>query len=253
MSSTAEICGRNRVTDETSWAAANVAACRGCRDGLRCAVDRAGELTRRRLSSHRRFGDVLPRCAGGVRARHRRGARCRQSRRGVCRLGSLVGQRQVGGRLRRRVSGLLRFSARDRRVNDASTFIENAAQACPRTKMVLGGYSQGAAVVDVLAATGRPILGFSSPLPDTIADHIAAVVVFGNPSNRIGEPLTTLSPLYGSKAVDLCNGVDPVCSDGNDVPAHSLYVEAGMADQAAQFVVARLNGAQTTQLVASRS
>lgn len=25
-------------------------------------------------------------------------------------------------------------------VNDASTFIENAAQACPRTKMVLGGY-----------------------------------------------------------------------------------------------------------------
>jgi cutinase len=85
-------------------------------------------------------------------------------------------------------------------------------------------------------------------LPDTIADHIAAVVVFGNPSNRIGEPLTALSPLYGSKALDLCNGADPVCSDGDDVPAHSLYVEAGMTDQAAQFVVARLKGAQTTQL-----
>ncbi len=84
-------------------------------------------------------------------------------------------------------------------VNDASAFIENTAQACPQTKLVLGGYSQGAAVVDVLAATGRPILGFTSPLPDTIADHIAAVVVFGNPSNRIGEPLTALSPLYGSK------------------------------------------------------
>ena len=55
-------------------------------------------------------------------------------------------------------------------VNDASTFIDNTAQACPRTKMVLGGYSQGAAVIDVLAATGRPILGFSSPLPDTIAE-----------------------------------------------------------------------------------
>ena len=109
--------------------------------------------------------------------------------------------------------------------------------------MVLGGYSQGAAVVDVLAATGRPILGFTSPLPDTVADHIAAVVVFGNPSNRMGEPLTALSPLYGSKAIDLCNGADPVCSDGNDVPAHSLYVEAGMADQAAQFVVGRLKGA----------
>jgi cutinase len=133
-------------------------------------------------------------------------------------------------------------------VNDASAFIEHTAQACPQTKIVLGGYSQGAAVVDVLAATGRPILGFTSPLPDTIADHIAAVVVFGNPSNRIGEPLTALSPLYGSKALDLCNGADPVCSDGDDVPAHSLYVEAGMTDQAAQFVVARLKGAQTTQL-----
>ena len=110
-------------------------------------------------------------------------------------------------------------------VNDAGVFIQNTAAACPQTKMVLGGFSQGAAVVDVLAATGRPILGFSSPLPDTVADHIAAVAVFGNPSNRIGEPLTALSPLYGSKAIDLCNGADPVCSDGNDRPAHSLYVE----------------------------
>jgi cutinase len=114
--------------------------------------------------------------------------------------------------------------------------------------MVLGGFSQGAAVVDVLAATGRPILGFTSPLPDTIADHIAAVVVFGNPSNRIGEPVTALSPLYGSKAIDLCNGADPVCSAGDDVPAHSLYVEAGIVDQAAQFAIGRLKDAQTTQL-----
>ena len=137
-------------------------------------------------------------------------------------------------------------------VNDASAFIENTAQACPQTKMVLGGFSQGAAVVDVLAATGRPILGFTSPLPDTIADHIAAVVAFGNPSNRIGEPLTALSPLYGSKAIDLCNGADPVCSDGDDVPPHSLYAEAGIVDQAAQFAIGRLEGAQTTQLAAGR-
>jgi Cutinase len=76
------------------------------------------------------------------------------------------------------------------------------------------------------------------------------VVVFGNPSNRIGEPLTALSPLYGSRALDLCNGADPVCSDGNDVPAHSLYVEAGIAVQAAQFAAGRLRVAQVTQLAA---
>ena len=45
-----------------------------------------------------------------------------------------------------------------------------------------------------------------------------------------------LSPLYGSKAIDLCNGADPVCSTGDDIPAQSLYVEAGMTTQAAQFV-----------------
>lgn len=137
-------------------------------------------------------------------------------------------------------------------VNDAGIFIQNMASSCPQTEMVLGGYSQGAAVVDILAATGRPILGFTSPLPDAVADHIAAVAVFGNPSNRIGEPLTALSPLYGSKAIDLCNGADPVCSNGNDVAAHSLYAEAGITTQAATFVAGRLNDAQTTQL-ATRS
>lgn len=135
-------------------------------------------------------------------------------------------------------------------VNDAGVFIQNMAESCPQTKMVLGGYSQGAAVVDILTATGRPILGFTSPLPETVADHIAAVAVFGNPSNRIGDPLTALSPLYGSKAIDLCNGADPVCSNGDAIPAHSLYVEAGMATQAAQFVAGRLKDAQTTQLAA---
>ena len=138
-------------------------------------------------------------------------------------------------------------------VNDAGVFIQNITVSCPQTKMVLGGYSQGAAVVDILAATGRTILGFTSPLPDTVADHIAAVAVFGNPSNRIGDPLTTLSPLYGSKAIDLCNGADPVCSNGNDTAAHSLYVETGMTTQAAQFVTGRLKGAQTTQLAAGSS
>lgn len=138
-------------------------------------------------------------------------------------------------------------------VNDAGIFIQKMAASCPRTEMVLGGYSQGAAVVDILAATGRPILGFTSPLPDTVAGHIAAVAVFGNPSNRMGESLTALSPLYGSKAIDLCNGADPVCSNGNDVAAHSLYVEAGMPSQAAAFVAGRLKDAQTAQLVAGRN
>lgn len=67
------------------------------------------------------------------------------------------------------------------------------------------------------------------------------MAVFGNPSIRLlGGPLTALSPLYGYKTIDLCNGDDPVCSGGNDAPAHSFYVEAGLATQAAHFVADRL-------------
>ena len=124
------------------------------------------------------------------------------------------------------------------------------------TKIVLGGYSQGAAVIDVITVADQPTLGFAQPMPADIADHVAAVAVFGNPSIRLlGGPLTTLSPLYGYKTIDLCNGADPVCSDGNDVAAHSLYVQAGLATQAAQFVADRITtaGAKTISTLAGQS
>ena len=124
--------------------------------------------------------------------------------------------------------------------NDARQFVETTASSCPQTKVVLGGYSQGAAVVDLITVPGQATFGFGDPLPSGVADHVAAVAVFGNPSNRIGGPLTELSPLFGSKAIDLCNGADPVCSHGDDVAAHRIYVESGLATQAAQFVADRL-------------
>jgi cutinase len=125
--------------------------------------------------------------------------------------------------------------------NDASHFVENTVASCPETKVVLGGYSQGAAVVDLITVPGQATFGFGIPLPNDVADHVAALAVFGNPSNRVGGPLTALSPLFGDKAIDLCNGADPVCSQGNDIAAHRVYVESGMATQAARFVAGRLN------------
>lgn len=125
--------------------------------------------------------------------------------------------------------------------NDASAFVQNTVATCPDTKIVLGGFSQGAAVIDALAIANQPTLGFTNLLPPAAADHVAAVAVFGNPSIRLlGGPLTSLSPQYGYKTIDLCNGADPVCSGGDDRPAHSLYVQAGLTTQAAQFVAGRL-------------
>ncbi len=119
--------------------------------------------------------------------------------------------------------------------NDASTYIQNVVNSCPNTKLVLGGYSQGAAIIDVLAAVPFPVIGFKNPLPPTVSDRIAALAVFGNPSTKIGIPLTS-SPVYGTRAIDLCNPGDPICSPGDDVPAHRSYGPDGTAGQAAAFV-----------------
>ena len=123
--------------------------------------------------------------------------------------------------------------------NDASSHIQQMAGTCPNTKLVLGGYSQGAAVIDIVTAAPFPGLGFRQPLPADAADHIAAVALFGNPSGRAGGLMSALTPNFDGKTIDLCNQGDPICSDGNQWKAHLAYVP-GKTNQAAGFVAARV-------------
>jgi len=89
---------------------------------------------------------------------------------------------------------------------------------------VLGGYSQGAAVIDVISAVPIPAVGFNNPLPPNVPDHVAAIAVFGNPSAKLGLPLT-VSPVWGGRSIDLCNAADPICqTDGQSLSAHRAYV-----------------------------
>lgn len=131
------------------------------------------------------------------------------------------------------------FLAAANGANDASAHIQYMVANCPDTRLVLGGYSQGAAVIDIIAAVPFPAVGFNSPLPPNVPEHVAAVAVFGNPSAKLGAPLT-ISPVWGSRAIDLCNAGDPVCSDGRDIAAHSNYVSSGLAGQAAGFAAGLL-------------
>jgi cutinase len=122
---------------------------------------------------------------------------------------------------------------------DATNRISTVAQQCPTTKIVLGGYSQGAAVVDMLAGVpplGNKIgdIGSGPPLPSSLLPNIAAVVVFGNPATKFSNPLT--SSVFGGRAIDLCKDGDPICSRGRNPFAHNDYVSAGMTQQAANFV-----------------
>lgn len=122
---------------------------------------------------------------------------------------------------------------------DATNYISSLVAQCPATRIVLGGYSQGAAVVDMLAGIpplGNKIgeIGSGPPLPSSLVPSISAVVAFGNPATKFGNPLT--SSVWGGKAIDLCKDGDPICSRGRNPFAHSDYVSAGLTDQAANFV-----------------
>jgi cutinase len=131
------------------------------------------------------------------------------------------------------------FLAAANGANDASGHIQFMMNSCPNTRLVLGGYSQGAAVIDVIAAVPIPAIGFNSPLPPNAPDFVAGIAAFGNPSAKLGLPITT-SPIWGGRSIDLCNGGDPVCqTNGEDVAAHRAYA-GGPTNAAANFVAGLL-------------
>ncbi|MGV0810539.1 cutinase family protein [Mycolicibacterium boenickei] len=119
---------------------------------------------------------------------------------------------------------------------DMSKRVQATAARCPKTKIVMGGYSQGAAVVDVVATSPVAGLGYTAPLPAAVVPRVASVVVFGNPSARLGQPLTRMSPDFGARTADLCNTNDPICSLGRDWNAHITYPKSGLIKLAAQWV-----------------
>ena len=126
---------------------------------------------------------------------------------------------------------------------DAAGRVQYMADTCPDTKLVLGGNSQGAGVIDLITVDPKPLGRFTpTPMPPHLADHVAAVAVFGNPLRDIrgGGPLPELSSAYGPKTIDLCGLDDPFCSTGMNFAAHFSYIKNGMVDQATSFVADRI-------------
>jgi cutinase len=134
-------------------------------------------------------------------------------------------------------------------IRDAGSHVLATAGNCPKTKMVLGGYSQGAAVMGFVTSPAVPDgidpATVPKPLAPEVADHVAAVVLFGMPNERamnfLGEPPVVIGPVYQAKTVKLCTPEDPVCSDGLNFAAHDAYADdPGLVNQGAAFAASRL-------------
>lgn len=146
-------------------------------------------------------------------------------------------------------------------IADASNRIQSIAATCPATKIVIGGYSQGAAVAGYTTAGSVPAgftlpAGIAGPMPPAVASHVAAVVMFGTPdswflnlADHDAPPIVIGGP-YVAKTLQLCAPGDPVCFPGGLTrSAHSSYKSNGMADQAADFVAGKVGSAPVATMV----
>jgi cutinase len=113
--------------------------------------------------------------------------------------------------------------------------------ACPATRFVLGGYSQGALAVS--AAIGVRVGGMTPPaIPAAVGARVAAVVVFGNPLGSRARSLESSDTPFRRRSKEFCNQGDVVCGGrGPEVGSHRDYPANGTTDQAAAFAIQQLS------------
>lgn len=117
---------------------------------------------------------------------------------------------------------------------DLTNHLTATAAACPGTRFVLGGYSQGATVVDIALGI-RTGTTSGTAIPAALEPRVAAVVVFGNPLGISGRTIATASPTYAARARDFCATGDPVCGGGSSFAAHLAYRSNGDVTAGADF------------------
>ncbi|PBP16837.1 alpha/beta-Hydrolase [Diplocarpon rosae] len=118
----------------------------------------------------------------------------------------------------------------------AAKLVEQAFTQCPKTKLVLSGYSQGAQIIHNAAAklSAEISAKISSGMYESrlmISGLTLEVVVFGDPKNG-----SAVGTVPASKTLIVCHDGDNICEGGifpGDV--HGNYSDD--APEAAQFVV----------------
>lgn len=135
-------------------------------------------------------------------------------------------------------------------INNTASLIHSVASTCPDTQIVLGGFSQGAAVVGYTTSENVPVgidpADVPAPIDAATAGRVSSVVLFGTPTpNNLGiisAPPIVVGPAFAEKTVEICNTDDPVCADGGrEWAAHNGYIDDGLVAQGADFAAAHLS------------
>jgi acetylxylan esterase len=140
------------------------------------------------------------------------------------------------------------------------TQLTNEVNACPTTKVVLLGYSQGAQVVeDMFSGGGGGLLGATTaPLATSITSHVAAVATFGDPRHVTGVAVdlgtARTNGLFprsasqdsalaaaSSKIQAYCDANDEFCASGASLQVHLTYLNR-YQNAAASFVLGKVGG-----------
>jgi len=144
-------------------------------------------------------------------------------------------------------------------VTNMKAAIANYTQSCPTGKVVILGYSQGAAVLtDTLCGGGGPSIGPSTPgLTTEEGRLLKAAVGMGDPrfvpgtsydagTNKdmggvaMRDKAVAQCPTWASKIVSYCDVNDSRCASGSSLQVHGSYLQR-YSDQAVQFVMQKLN------------
>ncbi|KJZ73308.1 hypothetical protein HIM_07312 [Hirsutella minnesotensis 3608] len=139
--------------------------------------------------------------------------------------------------------------------------VEEYAKLCPRSKIAIIGYSQGAQLtMDAFCGVGDASFGNTTRLPsDMVKKNVVAIVLFGDPTHvanttydkgtSIRDGIFTRDDAtvkvcegYSDRLVSYCDTGDTYCDAGRNRTVHVSYIYR-YGDEVRKFVVDRYNKA----------
>ncbi|KKY15921.1 putative acetyl xylan esterase [Diplodia seriata] len=118
--------------------------------------------------------------------------------------------------------------------------VESYVKACPESKIVMVGYSQGSQIMTNAFCDGgdanQGISDTTAPISSDVGGHVAAMIWMGNPRHKPGasynvgtstasgfDPEAKECTAYADIIQSYCDAADPYCSNGSDASVHQGY------------------------------